>query len=398
MNVEDAMGDLRAPTAGLDTLLRRHSKDLFRAIVQTANEGIWLVGTDTKTVYANDRMATMLGYTPDELAERALLACVYPADAPLAAQHIQRNLAGESEQFDLRFRCKDGAPLDVLACTSPMRDAGGTVVGALGMFTDVTRRKSLEADLVCLYTAEREARAAAEEAVRAREEFLSIVSHELRTPLTAMDLQVQMLRRQARRADILPAEQVREAAERIARQEKRFLKLIDDLLDVTRLDRGRMELSPEPVDLSALVHETVDRLQVEAREAEAVIEVQAQTPVQSVLDRLRIEQVMTNLISNAIKYGGSPITVSVEASGDVARIRVADRGEGIAPEDQPRIFDRYVRIENASGAGGVGLGLYIARQMVNAHGGTIGVESTPGQGSTFTVELPLAEETPASLA
>jgi PAS domain S-box-containing protein len=255
----------------------------------------------------------------------------------------------------------------------------------LELLEDLGRRAAVAVDNARLYRQ-------AQEALKLREEFLSIASHELKTPLTSLQLQVQILERLMRQqaTSDLASSRAAKILNGADRQIKRLSRLIGDLLDVSRIARGRLDLEPSSVDLVALSAEVVDRFRAEA--ASAGVEVVLAAPVGEVAgswDTFRLDQVITNLVSNAIKYGaGHPIAVEVTATNGVARLKVQDRGIGIAPEHQERIFNRFERMTSAHSYGGLGLGLYIANQIVEAHGGTIRVDSTPGEGSTFTVVLP----------
>ncbi|HEY2511985.1 MAG TPA: GAF domain-containing sensor histidine kinase [Polyangiaceae bacterium] len=243
----------------------------------------------------------------------------------------------------------------------------------------------------------------AQEAIRTRDEFLSIASHELRTPLNVMMLQTDGLLRQARKEEdnrLMPA------FERIKRQVNRLGALVESLLDVSRVTAGRLALDVAEVDLEAVVGEVVGRLREDAVRAGSILrlegapstdterasgEVPGRPPIVGQWDRMRIDQIVTNLVSNAIKYGsGKPINVRLTESEGLARIEVVDHGIGIGLEDQSRIFERFERAVSARHYGGFGLGLWIVRQIAQAHGGEISIRSKLGEGSTFIVELPLA--------
>jgi signal transduction histidine kinase len=267
----------------------------------------------------------------------------------------------------------------------PLRDAAGVVYAVCGIATDITERKKLEEERGLLLEQEKSARAVAEAAVRMRDEFLSIASHELYTPITSLKLTLQCL---MRGATTLPAgaPKLLGVAER---QCQRLVRLIEDLLNVTRAQAGKLELKLEEVDLRALSQEVVERLDAELKRAGTMVVWRAEAPVLGTWDRARMDQVVTNLLLNAIKYGGGkPIEISVTAEGDKAELVVADRGIGIDPSRQPHIFERFERGVSAQHYGGLGLGLYICRQIVVAHGGSIRVESELGVGSAFIVELP----------
>ncbi|MCO5172068.1 MAG: PAS domain S-box protein [Planctomycetes bacterium] len=242
---------------------------------------------------------------------------------------------------------------------------------------------------------------AAEAAIQQRDEFLSVASHELRTPLQSLGLAVQGLQAQARRAGglarVAPATLER-ALETLARQQRRLSRLVDALLDVTRLAAGRLHLELEPVDLSTVARDVTDLFAGELAAARTPVAVRTPGPVVGRWDRGRLEQVVANLLSNALKYGaGRPVDVEVHADARRARLVVRDRGIGMDPATRDQIFERFKRGVSARHYGGLGLGLFIARQIVQALGGAIHVSSAPGQGATFEVELPRAgpEERPA---
>ncbi len=258
----------------------------------------------------------------------------------------------------------------------------------LALAGDLARRAALAVDNARLFSD-------LQDAVRAREDFLSIASHELKTPLTSLQLQVQMLQRAAQRDTLarLPAERVVTMLGTAERQTKHLVKLINTLLDISRISGGHLDLHREEIDLAEVVREVVAQLRPELAVAGCRLTVSAPAPVPGLWDRARLEQVVTNLLSNAVKYGrGQPIEVAVMGADDRARLVVRDQGIGIAPEHLSRIFERFERAVSAHNYGGLGLGLYIVRQIVEAHGGAIHVTSTPGEGSTFVVDLPRHDE------
>jgi signal transduction histidine kinase len=277
--------------------------------------------------------------------------------------------------------------------------ARGRVLGTLGVMREaqgreytVEERALLESLAARAALAIEDARlyGAATRAVRARDELLSVAGHELKSPLNALQLQIHLLARMAKEA--VAAGGLAERAEKAARASQRLGLLIDDLLDVSRISAGRLSLQREEVDLAALAREMVARMSEELARAGSEVRLVADAAVVGQWDRLRLEQVLVNLLSNAAKYGaGRPVLVTVEAEGPLARLAVRDEGIGVAPEEQERIFERFERSASVQHFKGLGLGLWITRRIVEAHGGCIRLESQPGQGSTFTVELPVAE-------
>jgi signal transduction histidine kinase len=230
----------------------------------------------------------------------------------------------------------------------------------------------------------------AEQAVTARDEFVAIATHELRTPLSALSLQLVSLQRAVDAGQPPTPEKLKHSLVTAQRQTERLEQLVSHLLDVSRISTGRLELEREEVDLSALVDRLVMRFEEKLAEAGMVAVVHAPAPVVARVDRLRVEQVVMNLLSNAMKYApGLPVELSVEREDGAAVLSVRDHGPGISPEEQTRIFERYQRASGKHSRDSLGLGLYVARQIARAHGGELTVESTPGQGSCFFLRLPL---------
>jgi PAS domain S-box-containing protein len=230
----------------------------------------------------------------------------------------------------------------------------------------------------------------AQAAVSARDDFLSIASHELKTPVATLQLLIQNLLRRLRSDPGSVSPDM--AAERLAAVDKqviRLTKLINELLDLSRITDGRIELEREPTDLAAIVRDVVARHEEDARRARCTLSVIVDSPAEGEWDRMRLDQVVENLLANAIKYGaGGPIEIRVDGDEQVARLVVRDEGIGIPPEALDRIFHRFERAVSNSDYGGFGLGLWIVRQIVSAHAGDLSVESEPGRGATFQVALP----------
>jgi signal transduction histidine kinase len=231
----------------------------------------------------------------------------------------------------------------------------------------------------------------AQQAVALRDEFLSVAAHELRTPLAAMKLQIQSLQRELGRAqpDEEQGPRLLAKAQTVERQIRRLEQLVTDLLDLSRLSAGKLQLRIEEFDLVELVHEIRDRMAEEVARTGGKLTLHAVGPLRGYWDRARLDQVLSNLMSNAIKYGGGkPITLTAMAEGSQVRLAVHDQGIGIPLEDQARIFERFERAVPGRNYSGFGVGLWICKQSVDALGGVIRVQSQPGQGSTFEVLLP----------
>jgi signal transduction histidine kinase/FixJ family two-component response regulator len=227
-----------------------------------------------------------------------------------------------------------------------------------------------------------------QEAVRLRDDFLTVAAHELRTPLTTLQLQLGILAQRARKESIAP--DFAERLEKCQRQIRRLGTLVEGLLDVSRLASGQMMLQPEPFDLAELVAEVVDRYAAEAQSARCQVRLEATHGLFGRWDRLRVDQAVSSLLSNAFKFGsGQPVAVRVIREGGMARVEVRDQGIGIPPDQLERIFERFERAVSSRSYGGLGLGLYLARRAAEAHGGRIWAQVPPERGATFILELPL---------
>ncbi|HYH98238.1 PAS domain-containing protein [Hyalangium sp.] len=296
---------------------------------------------------------------------------------------------------------REFAPRSLLAI--PMRVVGGRILGAITLVTtDESRRNYGPSDLAFAEEFARRCAIAienaqlfqqAQEAIEARDEFLAIASHELKTPLTPLLLQVHTLEKKIQEyARDEKQAWLAQRLSRIGRQSDRLNRLISQLLDLSRIVGGRLQLEPELVDVTALVQEVVAdfKEQGELTRARSEVQLQLDGSVVGRWDRIRLEQVITNLLSNALKYGsGGPVTVSATVHDGIAQLTVEDRGIGIAPQDQERIFGRFERAVSVRHYGGLGLGLFIVWQIVEAMGGSIRVVSALGEGAKFTVQLPL---------
>ena len=285
------------------------------------------------------------------------------------------------------------------------------VTSKVNVFVDLYRhRKALKREMEALAASHREQEALVEKlqttqgelqrAVRVRDDFMSMVSHELRTPLNTLYLETQVRKMHLSKGNLKPfsAEQLPTLIERDQRQIQNMVRLIDDMLDVTRLRRDALSIRPKPFDLSTLARRVIDNLAQQAEAAGSPISLDAPFDVPGVWDEFRIEQVLTNLLTNALRYGGGkPVEVAIAERDGLATMSVEDRGIGVAEADHDRIFEQFERTEDSrKHAAGLGLGLYITREIVRAHGGTIALESVAGEGSLFRVTLPLTVQAPAS--
>lgn len=253
-------------------------------------------------------------------------------------------------------------------------------------------RKRNEILRLTLIEAERKARAEAEHAIQIRDEFLLIANHELKTPLTCLRLQIQVFEKEFREAippELARAKSLAMMFSSIDRSIGRLSVLMDTLMDLSQFQTGQIHLKKTQVNLIDLVNEVILRIQTEVNAAGCSVRVLGDSQVSGWWDPLRFEEVITNLLMNAVKYAPrSPIEVKISGVGDYAQLEVRDEGPGISDEAMGRIFNRFERAEAGKGVMGLGLGLYLAQQIVRFHGGVISVHRNQGKGVTFVVRLP----------
>ena len=365
----------------------RAGAESFAALFEAAGEGI-VIHEGGRHVAVNRALADMLGYEPGELVGRHSWEVVAPASRETVRRHA---LAGYERPYEAVGLRKDGSTFPCEILGKPIRYRG--CPARLVTIRDISERRRAEEALAAAVR-ERAAREAAEAAVRTRETFLLIAAHELKTPVTALLGAAQLLlRRQERGA--LDAGRLTRGLATIERAAGRLAALTGDLLDVSYLRTGELPLDRAPVDLVALAHEVADRTR-ELHGETHEIEIDAPVDFAPVAaDAARLEQVLTNLLDNAVKYspGGGAITVAVRAEAGGVSLRVRDAGIGLPPGSEGAIFAPLGRAANAARRHlpGMGLGLYICRGIVERHGGRIWAESRgEGAGTTITVWLPCA--------
>jgi PAS domain S-box-containing protein len=289
----------------------------------------------------------------------------------------------EDEGWRLR---RTGTRFWASVVVTPLRSAGGEMTGFAKVTRDLTERHAAEQD--------RLGRVRAEEAVRLRDEFLAVVAHELNTPITALHLQVQALQRHLGGREAALVERLGP----VGRSSARLVALVSELLNVSRLAEGRLVLHPAPCALEEVVAKQVEALRERAALARCEVRLGIEAgPVVGTWDRLRLEQAVGGLLGNALRYGaGSPIEVRVGLEDDAAVLRVTDHGPGVPEEALTRIFGRFEQAAPTTSFGGLGLGLFMVREIVRRHGGTVEAANAEGGGARFTVRLPLAGPQAAS--
>ncbi|MFL5385729.1 MAG: ATP-binding protein [Longimicrobiaceae bacterium] len=365
--------------AGERILARRAAERMARQnelILNAAAEGIYGVDAHGYTTFVNPAAAAMLGYAADDLPGRPYEATLGSGVAdgdPIRAAL----LGGEPRSVrDATFRRADGARFPVEYTCTPIVEEG-RIAGGVITFRDVTERREVD---------------------RMKDEFVSVVSHELRTPLTAIRGSLGLLA--AGKAGEVP-ERGQRMLEIAVQNTDRLIRLINDILDLERIESGKVGMEPRLVNAAELAHNAAEMMLPMAERAGVGLFVEAEA-VRLLADSDRILQVLTNLISNAVKFSpaGASVEVRVEPVGGEACFRVADQGRGIPEDRLESIFERFQQVDSSDSRqkGGTGLGLAICRTIVTQHGGRIWAESAPGEGSTFHFTIPLAEAQPAAPA
>lgn len=373
------------PTSGTDLL---HGDESFRLLVDAVREyAIFLLDPEGLVVTWNRGAQRIKGHTADEIAGKhfSIFYTEEDRDAGRPA-HVLRSAAdlGSFEDEGWRVR-KDGTRFWADVVVTALRTPSGELYGFAKVTRDMSERREAEEHRQRL-AAEEQARAAAEAALAARDGFLSIASHELKTPVASLQLAVESVVRAAAN-DRLDRERLERVLERMLRSTQRLGALVNELLDVSRLTSGTPSLDADETDLTALAADVVERF--EEQEAGRV-RLLSSVPVMAEVDALRIDQVLTNLVDNALKYSADRPAVDVEVTEDDggALIAVGDRGIGLDEEAKLHIFDAFSRGRNAEFVQGLGLGLHIVKQIVERHGGTVDAIPRPGGGTRFNVWLP----------
>lgn len=360
------------------------SNERFQTLFHSTFDGI-LVHEQGRIANTNESLTELSGYTARELSGMNLLDLIAPEERASVAQRVgaQEVLLYETKAITKSGQLKD---VEVRAKNFLYENRPARLVAV----QDISDRKKAENERISALTLA--------ENVRIRDEFISIASHEFKTPISVLKLQLQILERdQAKgKSNLETSEGRKEVLDLFQRQTDRLSELVETMLDVSRISAGRFVLEKSDVDLTKLIEDAVN---LARKRSGGTITAEVPQNLSIYADQRRLEQVLENLLSNAVKYGdGKPIDIQVHAVREEVLILVKDQGIGIDSEALSRIFERFERAIKARNISGLGLGLYIARQIVQAHGGEITVQSQPGQGSTFTVRLPsgrLSNEAPS---
>lgn len=365
----------------------RTSQKLLQAIIDSTTGVIAVRDLEGRFILVNRQFEIMLG--------RPEKSVIGKTDYDLfSKEHAER-----LRQFDLKvlelgepveremLSPLDGDAHTYLVTKFPLYSGNGQVYAVCTVATDITNRIRIEKEREQLLHE-------TQKSVQVRDDFISIASHELRTPLTPLRIALDMLRMSLRQVppEVMPKIAILEKAfGNVENIVDRMTRLTEDLLDMSLITSGRLQLNYGPVDLVELVRHVIDHFKTKLERSRCALTFSAREAAVGHWDSLRIQQVVENLLSNAMKYGrGKPIEIYVSKTATSAQLIVVDHGIGIAPSEQAKIFERFARAVSVNNYGGLGLGLYITREILLAHGGSISVQSELGKGAAFTVELPLS--------
>lgn len=366
----------------------READQRFRALVEQAPFSVQIYAKDGLCTYVNPAWERFWGSRREDTWDYNVRKDPQAKD-PVLGRLVERAFQGESItlpdlDYDPAAIGKVGRRRWIRAHYFPVQSATGELVEIAQVTEDITDTKALERSREDLLKAFE----SAQEAIRARDAFLAIASHELKTPVTLMKMQTQLATRQFARNEWSP-ERYLTTVRKIDGSIDRLAKLVEQILDVARIQSGRFTLERESVDLGALASEVADRFQPQFDEAGIRFTIDVADPAIGSWDRHRLDQVVTNLLSNAIHYApGAPVTVRTGSRGERAFLEVRDGGPGIPASERARVFDRFERVVSSKHVGGLGLGLHIVHEIIVAHGGKIDVDSPQGGGARFMIELP----------
>lgn len=384
-----AMGALWEITAfkQAQEVLLEKAEVRYRRIVETSLEGIWLIDRQAKTTFVNDRMAKMLGYLPEEMRWRVLTDFTDNEWKPVAEEKLIARERGDVEALDFKFKRKDGSDLWTLLSCRPVFDNGNDG-GALLMVTDFTERQRLQDQI-------KQNMRLLEENDRRKNEFMATLAHELRNPLATINLATEFVSANLETATAIGDED-RAALKRAVRQGKHLARLVADLVEVSRITTGKIELNRTTVDLVTLVPQAVELIQEKVNKKGLALSMSLpDEPLMVSGDSVRLIQVFCNLLDNAVKFtsAGGRVELKAMREGSEAIVVIRDNGVGIEKEQLSSIFELFHQMKHGADRNveGLGIGLALSRQLVKLHGGEIDAQSEGvGRGSEFTVRLPLA--------
>jgi PAS domain S-box-containing protein len=375
----------------------QESEERFRVTFEQAAVGMSLESTDDRYLLVNERFCTMLGYSAEELLSMTWRDVTHLDDLAAAGKYARQLLEGKIRHFNREklYSHKDGSAVWVNLSVSSVVHPSGEPYYYVAIMEDITERKRVEEAHAQLVAREHEARAqylAAEEASRLKSEFLANMSHELRTPLNAIIGFSEMMYDEIV-APIAPEN--KDFLDKVLTASRHLLQLINDILDLAKVEAGKMEFSPERIDLTSICTEVIDALCPLSVKKDIMVQLEIDPTLTEVTtDGFRLRQILYNYLSNALQFTAESGQVTVRArctDESMFRLEVEDSGPGIAPHDLPLLFSEFQQLESSMSKRhqGTGLGLALTKRIVEAQGGGVGVMSVLGKGSTFFAELPL---------
>jgi PAS domain S-box-containing protein len=396
----DGTGAVTGTTGyAVDITDRVLADERYRRIVETSQEGIYIIDLEGSIQYANSRTAEMFGYASDERVGGTIFDLLPPESVATVRRYLDESKRGVKTQFDIVLKKKNGDSIWCLISTSPIYDADGNVAGNLGMLTNITKRKLAEEalqeahDKLEARVVERTAELARmmhrlEDAYVAQKRFIADASHDIRTPLTSVRAELDLLL-QSQEMD----PPVRNALERVFPQIKRLSILTDDLLMLATLDSNETFRMQNKVHVEDLLLESIVDLSTAATERDICWNINFDGLVEIDCDAAALKRAFANILQNAIKYAHAGTVIDVEMKGSPVDVTVSvkDCGAGIRPEDMPHIFDRFYRGDQTRSTQGTGLGLAIVKAVIEGHGGRIAIASEVDAGPTVTITVPRGE-------
>lgn len=388
----------------------RTSEERFRQLIDGVRDyAIFLLDAKGFIATWNSGAERLKGYRPEEIIGKHFSKFYSTEDIENGKcdyELHEASITGRFEDEGWRIR-KDGSRFWANVVITAVRSSKNEVTGFSKVTRDLTEKKRAE-DRLRRTNEELEKRVEKrtgellkanqelEAAILSRDEFLSVASHELKTPITSLKLQTQILKSKVNvgTGEVPTAERLAHSLNTINRQADRLNGLVEDLLDVSRVQMGKLSFQFELTDLSVLLHDVFSRWSDIFKSVDCEVQARIQPSVFCEVDGYRIEQVLNNIFSNAIKYAaGKPVEISLQAKDSFAIIRVKDQGMGIPPTLHGKIFEIYERVNDQLGISGLGLGLFITKNIVDAHHGNISVESKAGNGAEFAIQIPLKRAT-----
>jgi PAS domain S-box-containing protein len=376
--------DLEALTSALETRVAERTEDLLKSqqqlalITDSVPALIAYIDSERRYRFVNASYGTWFDRKRDEITGKHMRDLLGETQFQTIAPHINEALSGQPVNFEMEVTFPKAGKRTLQVDYIPDQPSRGAVRGFFLLAIDITENKRKEQAL--------------QDALRSRDEFISIASHELKTPVTSMSMRMQMMERtfQTMGISAFTQEDCERTVRLASRQLNRLTHLIEDMLDISTISTGQLSIEKSEFDLDSLIAEVVHRFQKSSGEAGLKVKMNLEPNIKGIWDRNRMEQVIESLLSNAIKYApGSPIDITLKSRPDGRiHLTIQDYGPGIARDEQERIFERFERATPHTSVSGLGLGLFIVKEIIRLHGGDIWVESKTGHGAKFAIELP----------